>query len=106
VSSSGTQQVSTGAKSNEVDGFIQRCVSDIQESPESMHAGLSSLLLKTIAITTVSLQQVVARDVYLPIVDQVISKEVQIVNQVAYLTVLINLTQAVADNSLWQPLVK
>ena len=60
--------------------FIRRCVSNIQESPESMQAGLSSLLLKTISITSVTLQEVVARDVYLIIVDQVISENVQIVN--------------------------
>ena len=48
----------------------------------------------------------VARDVYLIIVDQVISENVQIVNLVAYLTVLISLTQAIADNKLWQPLAK
>lgn len=67
-------------------------MSDIQESPESLHAGLSGLLLKTIAVTSVPLQEVVARQVYLTIVDQVIEDEVKIVNQVAYLTVLINLT--------------
>ena len=81
--------------------FIQRCVSDIQQSPESMHAGLSSLLLKKIAITSVPLQEVVSKRVYLPIVDQVIASEVKIVNQVAYLTVLTNLTQAIADSNLW-----
>ena len=81
--------------------FIQRCVSDIQQSPESMHAGLSSLLLKTIAITSVPLQEVVSKRVYSPIVDQVIASEVKIVNQVAYLTVLTNLTQAIADSNLW-----
>ena len=78
--------------------FIQRCVTNIQESPESMHAGLSSLLLKTIAITSQPLQEMVARDVYLPIVDQVVSRHVKMVNQVAYLTVLISLTQTVADS--------
>lgn len=67
-----------------------------------MHAGLSSLLLKTIAITSQPLQEMVARDVYIPIVDQVVSRHVKMVNQVAYLTVLISLTQTIADSkSLW-----
>jgi len=56
--SSGITFISTNKQTSsqaEVDMFIQRCVSDIQESPESMHAGLSSLLLKTIAINSVPL---------------------------------------------------
>ena len=64
------------------------------------------MLLKTIAITSHALQEVVARDVYLVIIDHVVSENVQMVNQVAYLTVLISLTQAIADNSLWQPLAR
>ena len=76
----------------EVMEFIQRCVANIQESPESMQAGLSCLLLKAIAVASSGLQEVVGRYVYLAIVDQVINQEVKIVNQVAYLTVLISLT--------------
>ena len=44
---------------------------------------------------------------YLKIVDQVINPEVKTVNQVAYLTVLISLTQSVADSKgTWKPFVK
>ena len=64
-----------------------------------MQAGLSSLLLKTIAVTSRPLQEMVTTDVYLTIVDQVVSKDVKIVNEVAYLTVLISLTQTIADTS-------
>ena len=63
-------------------------------------------MLKTIAVASVSLQEVVARDVYLKIVDQVISADVRIVNQVAFMTVLISLTQNIAENRLWQPLAR
>lgn len=45
-----------------------------------MQAGLSCLLLKTIAVTSNGLQEVVARYVYLTIVDQVVSDDVKIVN--------------------------
>ena len=53
-----TNQVSQeagGDNRREVTEFIRRCVNNIQESPESMQAGLSSLLLKTISITSVTL---------------------------------------------------
>lgn len=93
-----------GGARQEVREFIQRCVANIQDSPESMQAGLSSLLLKTIAVTSRSLQEMVATDVYLNIVDQIVSSSVKIVNEVAYLTVLISLTQTIADTeSSWTP---
>ena len=57
-----------------------------------MQAGLSNLLLKTIAVTTEALQESVSRSVYLTIVDQLADESVPLVNQVAYLTVLISLT--------------
>ena len=98
--------MAVGTVRTEVLEFIERCVTNIKDSPESMQAGLSCLLLKTIAITSHALQEVVARDVYLVIIDHVVSENVQMVNQVAYLTVLISLTQAIADNSLWQPLAR
>ena len=102
---SANKESSVGLAS-EVLEFITRCVSSIEQSPESMQAGLSSLLLKTIAITSEPLQEVVACNVYLNIVDQVVSESVRIVNQVAYLTVLISLTQAIADSNLYQPLIR
>ena len=36
----------------EVNEFITRCVNDIISSPESMQAGLSSVVLKQIAVTS------------------------------------------------------
>ena len=70
-----------------------------------MQAGLSSLLLKAIAVTNATLQELVVLEVYLVIVDQVLSSQVKAVNQVAYMTVLISLTQAIADSpNMWQPL--
>ena len=52
----------------------------IEESPESMQAGLSSLLLKTIAVTSETLQELIAVNVYLYLVAQVCNSEVRIVN--------------------------
>ena len=60
--------------------FIDKCVTEIQESPESMRAGMSSVLLKTIATTSVSLQDAVGKQVYLNIVDQVNDPDVNLVN--------------------------
>ena len=58
-----------GATDNtEVNEFISRCVKDIQSNPESMQAGLSSVLLKQISVTSSSLQGKVTKDVYLDIV--------------------------------------
>jgi len=83
---------------SEVLDFISRCMDSIEESPESMRAGLSSLLLKTIAVSSEPLQEVIIGNVYLKLVDQVCSQEVRVVNQVAYLTVLTSLTEAIADS--------
>lgn len=45
-----------------------------------MRAGLSSLLLKKIAISSEQLQTVIVRNVYLKLLDQVSSPDVRIVN--------------------------
>lgn len=39
-------------KTTEVDDFIGRCLKDIYSNPESMQAGLSSILLKQIAVSS------------------------------------------------------
>ena len=91
----------------EVLDFIKRCMDSIEESPESMQAGLSSLLLKTIAVTSETLQELIAVNVYLYLVAQVCNSEVRIVNQIAYLSVLTSLTEAVAsDAKVYRPLIK
>ena len=92
------------AENEEINEFINRCVQDIQSSPESMQAGLSSVLLKQISVTTSRLQVKVTKDVYLNIVEKLCQGEEPIVNQVAYLTVVIGLTQAVANSNLHKPL--
>ena len=87
-----------GATENaEVNEFINRCVEDIQSSPESMQAGLSSVLLKQISVTSSSLQYKITKDVYLNIIGKLCQAEEPIINQIAYLTVLTGLTQAVAS---------
>ena len=74
--------------------------------PESMRAGLSSLLLKTIAVSSEPLQELIIANVYLKLIDQVVSLEVRIVNQVAYLTVLTSLTEAIAESKFTMPLIR
>jgi len=69
-----------------------------------MQAGLSSVLLKQISVTTSRLQVKVTKDVYLNIIEKLCQGEEPIVNQVAYLTVVIGLTQAVANSNLHKPL--
>jgi len=49
--SANNKDSSVGHQSEVLD-FIKRCMDSIEESPESMRAGLSSLLLKTIAVTS------------------------------------------------------
>lgn len=51
---------SVGIKS-ELCQFLDRCVSDIERSPESMQAGLSSVLLQEICVSTAKMQVAVAR---------------------------------------------
>ena len=81
VSASGNSGSGVGiAHHSEVLDFVQRCIESIEESPESMRAGLSSLLLKKIAISSEQLQTVIVRNVYLKLLDQVASPDVRIVN--------------------------
>ena len=54
-----TNEFKLGTKS-EMYEFINRCVSDIENQPDSMQAGLSSVLLYHISTTTELMQTVIA----------------------------------------------
>ena len=84
----------------EVSEFITRCVNDITSGPESMQAGLSSVVLKQIAITSAILQNKVTNDVLLKLSDSLIKQDVPIIAQVAYLTVITGLIEAASTCSM------
>jgi hypothetical protein len=87
----------------ELNDFINRCLTEIKNSPESMNAGLSSQLLKQIVVASADLQYKVIKDVYLNILAELCSGKAKMINKVAYLTVLIGLTEAIMNNDIWRP---
>ena len=89
----------------EVSEFISRCVNDIISSPESMQAGLSSVVLKQIAISSVNLQTIVTKDVLLKLTDSIVKEDAPIISQVAYLTVITGLLEAAASCNTFKPMV-
>jgi hypothetical protein len=84
-------------KSSEPRKFIDRCLNDIERSPDSMSAGLSSILLQNICVASPKMQYVVGEYVFLPIVDDLDAKEIPILRRVAYLTVLTSLLTKVFE---------
>ena len=80
---------SVGIKS-ELSQFLDRCVSDIEKSPESMQAGLSSVLLQEICLSTAKMQVAVAKQVFLRMIAEM-AQQIPLNRRVAYLTVLTGL---------------
>lgn len=62
-----------------------------------MSAGLSSILLQNICIVSEKMQQMIARHVFLKIVDDLTNEEIPIVRRVAYMTVLTSLLTKVFE---------
>jgi len=78
-----------GAKS-ELSLFLDRCVTDIEQSPESLQAGLSSVLLQEICVSTPKMQVAIAKQVFLRMVAEM-DQPIPLSRRVAYLTVLTGL---------------
>lgn len=73
---------------------------DIERSPESMSAGLSSVLLQNICTVSTKTLNLVVKYVFLNIVKDLESNEIPKVRRVAYLTVLTTLLTAISDAKL------
>lgn len=79
-----------GAK-HEILVFVNRCVGDIESGPESMQAGLSSLLLSTIAQSCSKMQIVIAKEVFIRLLQQLLTPACAMNKRVAFLSVLASL---------------
>lgn len=69
-----------------------------------MQAGLSSILLQTISVTSKRLQELVAYEVYVKMLYELGKKETPEMRHIAYLTVLTSLTSKAADSEIFMSL--
>lgn len=85
-------------KQSECHDFITRCIKDIEFQPDSVQAGLSSVLLQTISVTSKRLQQIVATDVFAKMLYDLVKNQTPEMRHIAYLTVLTSLTTKAVDS--------
>ena len=68
-----------------------------------MSAGLSSLLLQTIAVASPQLQTLVSRRVFLKIISELDEEGVKLTTKVAYMTVATSLIEKIATSQISDP---
>ena len=83
--------------------FIQRCIRDIEHQPDSLQAGLSSVLLQTISVTSTQLQDLVINAVFLKMLCE-LQGDIPEMRHVAYLTVLTSLVTKTSESPLYEAL--